>query len=365
MPVGSVFYVQGRLQLRADTSILLSRNKNLQTELTRKMKLSDFDYNLPKELIAQYPLKERDCAKLLVLHREGGKIEHKIFRDITEYFKEGDLLVLNDTKVLASRLKGNRLSGGKVEVLLLNRKEGLTFSALIKPARLKPGEKILFNGGSVSGSLTAKDEITFDAKDTESIYSLGVMPLPPYIKREAIDSDKIYYQTVYAKNEGAVASPTAGLHFTDRLINKISSRGIGIAYLTLHVGIGTFKPVKSEDITFHKMEPEYFKVPEEAINAIREAQAKKARIIAVGTTTLRTLETYASGMKEGQTNLFIYPGYRFKLIDCLLTNFHLPRTTLFMLVCAFAGEKLARKAYQEAIDKKYRFYSYGDAMLII
>lgn len=329
------------------------------------MKLSDFDYNLPKELIAQYPLKERDSARLLVLDREKLTLEHRVFKDIPDYLREGDLIVLNDTKVLPSRLHGKRNSGGKVEVLLLNRKEELTFNALIKPGRVKLGEKVIFNGGKSEGIISAKNEITFNLKDTASVYALGLMPLPPYIKRSPEDLDNIYYQTVYASQEGAIASPTAGLHFTKELIAGIESRGINVACITLHVGIGTFKPVKAEDITVHKMEPEYFKVTDEAAELIKNARAKNRRIIAVGTTSLRALEAFSSGGKEGYTDLFIYPGYKFKLVDCLLTNFHLPRTTLLMLVSAFCGEKLAKKAYQEAVDNKYRFYSYGDAMLII
>jgi len=329
------------------------------------LKLSDFDYNLPKELIAQYPLKERDTARLLVLDREKLTLEHRVFKDIPDYLKEGDLIVLNDTKVLPSRLHGKRNSGGKVEVLLLNRKEGLTFNALIKPGRVKLREKVIFNGGKSEGIISAKNEITFNLKDTASVYALGLMPLPPYIKRSPEDLDNIYYQTVYASQEGAIASPTAGLHFTKELIAGIESRGINVACITLHVGIGTFKPVKAEDITTHKMEPEYYKVTDEAAELIKNSRAKNRRIIAVGTTSLRALEAFSSGGKEGYTDLFIYPGYKFKLVDCLLTNFHLPRTTLLMLVSAFCGEKLAKKAYQEAVDNKYRFYSYGDAMLII
>jgi len=329
------------------------------------LKLSDFDYNLPKELIAQYPLKERDTARLLVLDREKLTLEHRVFKDIPDYLREGDLIVLNDTKVLPSRLHGKRNSGGKVEVLLLNRKEGLTFSALIKPSRVKLGEKVIFNGGKSEGIISAKNEITFNLKDAASVYALGLMPLPPYIKRSPEDLDNIYYQTVYASQEGAIASPTAGLHFTKELIAGIESRGINVACITLHVGIGTFKPVKAEDITAHKMEPEYFKVTDEAAELIKNTRAKNRRIIAVGTTSLRALEAFSSGVREGHTDLFIYPGYKFKLADCLLTNFHLPRTTLLMLVSAFCGEKLAKKAYQEAVDNKYRFYSYGDAMLII
>jgi S-adenosylmethionine:tRNA ribosyltransferase-isomerase len=329
------------------------------------LKLSDFDYQLPKELIAQYPLKERDSARLLVLDRKKGAIEHRFFKDILDYLKQDDLLVLNDTKVLRSRLQGKRGSGGKVEVLLLNRKEGLTFTALIKPSRIKLGEKIIFNGGESEGIISAKNEITFNLKNIACVYDLGLMPLPPYIKRAPEDVDDVYYQTVYANEEGAIASPTAGLHFTRELIAEIESRDINIAYITLHVGIATFKPVKVNDITVHKMEPEYFKISEDALGLIENTRAKNKRIFAVGTTSLRALETFFSGVKEGYTDLFIYPGYKFKLVNCLLTNFHLPRTTLFMLVCAFGGERLVKKAYQEAIDKKYRFYSYGDAMLII
>ena len=330
------------------------------------LKLTDFDYILPKELIAQYPLKERDAARLLVLDRKNGKIEHRFFKNITDYLERDDLLVLNNTKVLPSRLKGQRLTGGKVEILLLNRGDGLTFNALIKPSRIKIGEKVVFNGNKISGVVSAKNEITFSAPNINSVYNLGMMPLPPYIKREPEKLDEVYYQTVYAQKEGAIASPTAGLHFTAELITQIKSCGINVAYITLHISYSTFRPVKSEDVTKHKMEEEYFKIGNNAIGLIEQTHSKLRRICAVGTTSLRALETYASwGIKEGNTNLFIYPGYRLKMVDALLTNFHLPRTTLFILVCAFAGEKLIKRAYQEAIDRKYRFYSYGDAMSII
>jgi len=329
------------------------------------MKLSDFDYSLPKELIAQHPLTERDSARLLVLEHKTGLIAHRIFRDITEYLRPQDLLVLNDTKVLPARLYGRRATGGKVEVLLLERKGGLTFSALIKPARLKLGERIIFNGQSISAELSSKNELSFSAQSIGQIYGLGTMPLPPYIKRKVEDSDAIYYQTVYAREDGSVAAPTAGLHFSQDLLAKIKAGGLNIAYVTLHVGHATFKPVKTQDIMQHKMEKEYFHIPEETQKLIKGTRKQKGRIIAVGTTACRTLETYAAGNKAGYTDLFVYPGYKFKLVNCLLTNFHLPRTTLFMLVSAFAGEKLIKKAYQEAIDNKYRFYSYGDAMLII
>lgn len=329
------------------------------------MKLSNFDYDLPKELIAQYPLKERDSARLLVVDRQKRAIEHRIFKDIADYLKKGDLIVLNDTKVLHSRLKGNRLTGGRVEVLLLNRKEGLSFNALIRPGRLKLGEKITFDGGKTHGEISAKNEITFNAKDIDSVYNSGVIPLPPYIKREPQDLDNVYYQTVYAQKEGAVASPTAGLHFTPELIKKLVSYGVNVAYVTLHVGYATFKPVKSEDITSHRMEPESFEISADSISLIERTRSSNGRIFAVGTTSMRALETYSYGVKDGHTDLFIYPGYKFNAASCLLTNFHLPRTTLFMLVCAFAGEELIKRAYREAIEQKYRFYSYGDAMLII
>jgi S-adenosylmethionine:tRNA ribosyltransferase-isomerase len=329
------------------------------------MKLSDFDYNLPKELIAQYPLRKRDACRLMVLDRNKQTIEHRTFKDILGYVKKDDLFILNNTKVLSARLIGKRSSGGRVEVLLVSRKKGLSFNAMIRPSRLKLGEKIIFNGAKSVGIISGHNEITFDVKDTQSIYKLGVMPLPPYIKRNPEDSDNIYYQTIYAKEEGAVASPTAGLHFTKELIEEMKSLCIIFAYLTLHVGVATFKPVKHEDITKHKMEPEYFKIPQDTVKKIEDARKERYRIIAVGTTSLRALETYAQGEKEGDTDLFIYPGYKFKITDCLLTNFHLPKTTLFMLVCAFAGEKLIKQAYELAIEERYRFLSFGDAMLII
>jgi len=329
------------------------------------MKLSDFDYQLPKELIAQYPLPERDSARLLVVDRATGKIEHKIFRDITGYLKKDDLLVLNDTKVLPCRLKGKRKSGGKVEVFLLKLKEDLVFEAMIRPARLRAGEKIIFPNSSIVAEIIGRNEVKFSAKSIEEVYSLGVIPLPPYIKREAEAQDSEYYQTVYARKNGSVASPTAGLHFTPELLTRIQQFGTDIAYVTLHVGSATFKPVSAEDITQHKMGVELFEVNARAREALERCQENSGRIFAVGTTSCRTLETYASGKTEGSTDLFIYPGYKFRLVNGLLTNFHLPKTTLFMLVCAFCGEELAKKAYAQAIKEKYRFYSYGDAMLII
>jgi len=329
------------------------------------LKLSEFDYPLPKELIAQYSLEKREDARLLIVNRKTCGITHGVFKDVGSFFKEKDLLVLNDTKVLLCRLMGKKITGGRVEILLTRRLNGSTFFCLVQPSRTKIGEKILFAEGKISGALSARGQISFKQSDADVIYNYGVVPLPPYIKREPVDSDKVFYQTVYAKNEGALASPTAGLHFTEKMLADLPLQGIQMAYITLHVGLGTFRPVRCENILEHKMEPEYFQVPDEAIAKLKQVKEDHGRIIAVGTTALRTLETYADGRKEGNTDLFIYPGYKFKLVDCLLTNFHLPMTTLFMLVCAFGGEKLMKQAYQEAVEKKYRFYSYGDAMLII
>ena len=329
------------------------------------LKLSEFDYPLPKELIAQYPLENREQARLLIVNRKTGSISHGVFKDIVGFFRKHDLLALNDTKVLHCRLMGNKVTGGRVEILLTRRINGTTFSCLVQPSRTKVGEKILFASGSITGVLNSRGQISFKQLDADTIYNFGIVPLPPYIKRVPEDLDTVYYQTVYAKNEGALASPTAGLHFTPGALKQIQSAGVNLAYLTLHVGLGTFRPVRCENIIEHKMEPEYFLVPDAAIAALARVRADKGRIIAVGTTSLRALETYATGRKEGHTDLFIYPGYKFALVDCLLTNFHLPRTTLLMLVCAFGGKDLMIKAYQEAVDNKYRFYSYGDAMLII
>jgi len=329
------------------------------------LKLAEFDYPLPKELIAQYPLKNREEARLLIVNRKTGSVSHGVFKDIFGFFRKNDLLVLNDTKVLHCRLIGKKVTGGRVEILLTQRINGTTFSCLVQPSRTKVGEKIIFANGAITGTLSRRGQISFKQSDADVIYNFGVVPLPPYIKREPEDLDTIYYQTVYAKNEGALASPTAGLHFTQESLKQINSVGVNLAYVTLHVGLGTFRPVRCENITEHKMEPEYFLVPDATITALNKAKADKGRIIAVGTTSLRALETYSTGRKEGNTDLFVYPGYKFSLVDCLLTNFHLPMTTLFMLVCAFGGKELMMRAYQEAVDNKYRFYSYGDAMLIV
>lgn len=329
------------------------------------LKLSDFDYTLPTELIAQHSLKHRDQARLLVVDRARSQITCDTFKNIRQYFKKNDLLVLNDTKVLHCRLIGKKITGGKVEILLTQRIDGQTFSCLVQPSRTKVGENIFFAQGKIKGVLVRRGQISFKQADADLIYSYGVVPLPPYIKREPLDEDTVYYQTVYAKHEGALASPTAGLHFTQELLEKIKNDTAGLAYLTLHVGLGTFRPVKCEDITLHQMEPEHFSIPEQTVKLIDQTKAASGRIIAVGTTALRALESYAGGRKTGSTNLFIYPGFQFKLTDCLLTNFHLPKTTLLMLVCAFGGRDLILQAYREAVEKHFRFYSYGDAMLII
>ncbi len=342
------------------------------------MKLSEFDYYLPKELIAQYPAKERDSSRLMVVDRAKNKIEHKVFADIKDYFNAGDLLVLNNTKVLPSRLFGKRITGGKVEVFLVRHKGDLVFEAMLKPGRLKFNEKIIFDKTDIYAVITGRNEVKFYAQALGDVYKLGVMPLPPYIKRKSEDDDTVRYQTVYAKNEGAIAAPTAGLHFTHNLLDQLKESGAAIGHLTLHVGLGTFKPVKSDIITEHKMDAEYYEVPLETVELIKKTHAHHKRIFAVGTTSLRALESYALGKNNGETRLFIYPGYEFKVVDALITNFHLPKTTLFMLVCAFcaalpagesasgeAGFELIKQAYAEAVENKYRFYSYGDAMLIL
>ena len=339
------------------------------------MQLSDFDYFLPKGLIAQYPAKRRTESRLLILHREDGSIEHRRFSDIIDYINKDDLLILNNTKVFPARLFGRKVTGGRVEVLLLkNMGEGRWKCQA--GGKLKKGEDIIFDDG-----LKAKaDEdlgagrkiIRFDGiKGLENrLEKLGKVPLPPYIKRDAAVSDRKRYQTVYAKIKGAVAAPTAGLHFSDSLLNKIKEKGVKIKEITLHVGPGTFQPVKCDNIFEHKMEPEYFRITEDAAKAVNNVKIKRGRIIAVGTTSAKALESAAdnSGMlntREGYSELFIYPPYRFKIADAMLTNFHLPKSTLLMLASAFADRELILKAYDEAVKQGYRFYSYGDAMLII
>jgi len=339
-------------------------------------KLSDFDYSLPKELIAQYPSEKRDESRLLVLHRDTGKIEHRIFKDIVGYFQKGDTLVLKNTKVVPARLFGKKETGGKVEALVLGaadsklKVQGKEYKVLLKPSRgCRVGSKLIFSDGKlkaeVSGIENGRRFLKFECNGNfeNLLEELGEMPLPPYIRRKTESLDLKRYQTVYASKKGAVAAPTAGLHFTKEILDRILNEGASVEHITLHVGYGTFRPVKCDDITKHKMEREYFEIGNDVAEKLKQ---KNGRIIACGTTTCRTLETLTQkNIGSGWADIFIYPPYKFKTVDALLTNFHLPKTTLFMLVSAFCTKELLLKAYKEAIDKKYRFYSYGDAMLIL
>ncbi|MBU2541542.1 MAG: tRNA preQ1(34) S-adenosylmethionine ribosyltransferase-isomerase QueA [Candidatus Omnitrophica bacterium] len=343
------------------------------------MKLADFDYQLPKDFIAQFPLKQRDASKLMVIEKDTGKIHHRHFSDILDYLSKGDCIILNDTKVYPARMFAKRSSGGKVEIFLLGKETDDTFRCLLRPSRLKLGEKVALNAGSITAQLVRKERdlnlIRFEnIKDISGLINrFGVMPLPPYIRRKAEDSDREQYQTVYASKEGAVAAPTAGLHFTKNILDRIKDKGVDLGFLTLHVGWGSFRPVKEDEITRHKIEEEEFNLPAEVADLVNKTKQQAHKVFAVGTTTTRVLESAANasndhnslGALKGRTDLFIYPGFKFKIVNHLLTNFHLPRSTLFLLVCAFAGRRLIHKAYQEAIKWQYRFYSYGDAMLII
>ncbi|WP_456455620.1 tRNA preQ1(34) S-adenosylmethionine ribosyltransferase-isomerase QueA [Thermovibrio sp.] len=342
------------------------------------MKVSLFDYNLPKELIAKYPKEPRDSSRLMVLNRKTGEVEHKIFRQIVDYLREGDLLVLNDTKVIPARLFGELPTGAKVEVLLLRQVEPLTWEVMARPARkLKPGRKVIFDrelsaevvGYLGEGKRLLKFNVEGDKTFMEKVYQLGHVPLPPYLEREDTQEDRERYQTVFASKEGSVAAPTAGLHFTQSLLTELEKKGVIIKKLTLHVGPGTFKPVKVEEVENHKMDYETYQIPQETASEVNRAKEEGRRVIAVGTTVVRTLESAADEegkvrAGEGSTNLFIYPGYEFKVIDALITNFHLPRSTLLMLVSAFAGRERVLNAYKEAVRLGYRFYSFGDAMFI-
>lgn len=336
------------------------------------MKISEFDYHLPKELIAKYPVEPRDSCKLMVLDRKKREIQHKIFREITDYLNKGDTLVLNDTKVIPARLKGKKTTGANIEIFLLRPFSENRWEVLVKNIkRLKEGQEIIFSDEFKGKLLEKYDEgkalVELVGDNVNSlIKKYGHVPLPPYIEREDEDKDKEYYQTVFAKKEGAVASPTAGLHFTPELIDKIKSKGVNIVYVTLHVGLGTFRPITVENIKEHKMHEEFFQIPEETIKVIDETKKRGNSVFAVGTTVVRTLETYARTNKlEGFSDIFIYPPFEFKIVDKLITNFHLPKSTLLLLVSAFADKELIFKAYEEAVKNKYRFFSYGDAMLII
>lgn len=341
------------------------------------MKVSDFDYNLPKELIAQYPSEKRDESRLLVLHKDTGKIEHRIFKDIVGYLCEGDLVVLNDTKVIPAKLTGEKETGGRVEALILHaegcrlKPVGNEHEVLLKPSRgCRVGTKLILGNGKMTAEIIRIENgrrfLRFKCNGNleELLDKFGEMPLPPYIKRKEQHIDRERYQTIYASKKGAIAAPTAGLHFTKSILNALPKKGIDIDYVTLHVGYGTFRPVKCEDITNHRMEKEYFEIEKELVEKIKN---KRGKVIAVGTTSCRVLESFFSkpSAYSSWTDFFIYPSYRFKIVDSLITNFHLPRTTLLMLVSAFCGRGLLFKAYHEAIKERYRFYSYGDAMLII
>jgi S-adenosylmethionine:tRNA ribosyltransferase-isomerase len=336
------------------------------------IKLSEFDYHLPKELIAKYPVEPRDSCRLMVLNRKEKKIEHRIFRDIKEYLEEGDLLVLNDTKVIPARLIGKKETGAKIEVFLLRPVTENRWEVLVRNIkRLKPGQRVIFSG-DFYGTLVEKYQegkalFELHGEDINSlIKKYGHIPLPPYIEREEEEKDKNYYQTVFARKEGAVASPTAGLHFTQELLNELEEKGIKKAFVTLHVGLGTFRPIQTEDITKHKMHEEYYHIPGETLKAIKQTKEKGKRVVAVGTTVVRTLETFAqTGKTEGFSDIFIYPPYDFKIVDTLITNFHLPKSTLILLVSAFAGKDFILSAYKKAVEMRYRFFSYGDAMLIL
>ncbi len=340
------------------------------------MNVKDFYYDLPQELIAQDPLEDRSSSRLLVLHKETGELEHKIFRQITEYLNPDDCLVINNTKVIPARLFGEKEgTQAKIEILLLKRKENDIWETLVKPGKkAKPGTRISFGGGLLIGEVLEVVEdgnrliqFHYEGIFEEILDQLGQMPLPPYITHQLEDKNR--YQTVYAKYDGSAAAPTAGLHFTPELLNEIRAMGVRIAEVTLHVGLGTFRPVKVENVQEHHMHSEFYQIDEEAANIINETKQRGGRVICVGTTSCRTIESAATedGTIQpcsGWTEIFIYPGYRFKVLDCLITNFHLPESTLVMLVSALAGREQILHAYEEAVKERYRFFSFGDAMFI-
>ena len=340
------------------------------------MNVSDFYYDLPEELIAQTPIEKRDESRLMVLNRDKQTIEHKTFKDIIDYLEPGDCLVRNNTKVIPARLYGKKATGAKIEFLLLNRIEGDIWECIVRPGhKLKPGTEVEFGEGILKGTVldimpggTRKVEFKYEGIFNEILDKIGLMPLPPYIHESLKDKDR--YQTVYAKYDGSAAAPTAGLHFTPELFEKIKAKGIDVANVTLHVGIGTFRPVKVENVEEHHMHSEHFYIKQEDVDKINNAKKNGKSVIAVGTTSCRVLETIAdeNGIvkaTEGDTQIFIYPGYKYKCLDGLVTNFHLPESTLIMLVSALAGRDYIMKAYNEAVKERYRFFSFGDAMLIL
>jgi len=349
------------------------------------MKLSEFRYDLPKDLVAQYPKDQRDESRMLVLHRETGEIEHKNFKDILDYFDEGDVMVRNDTKVFPARLYGNKeKTGAKIEVFLLRElnKESRLWDVLVDPARkIRIGNKLYFGEddslvAEVIDNTTSRGRtlrFLFDGPYEDfrkTLYELGHTPLPKYIKRDAEPEDEVRYQTIYAQKEGAVAAPTAGLHFSREILKRLEIKGVDFATLTLHTGLGTFRSVEVEDLTKHKMDSEEVYIPNDAVNTVNRALDEKKKVCAIGTTVMRAMESAVTTQDrikpfEGWTNKFIFPPYEFGIANCMVTNFHMPESTLLMLVCAFGGYDNVMKAYKEAIKQKYRFYSYGDAMLII
>ncbi len=339
------------------------------------MKVSEFNYELPEELIAQVPLEKRDESRLMVLNREKQTIENKIFKDIIDFLEPGDCLVRNNTKVIPARIYGKKETGANVEFLLLNNIEGDIWESIVRPGnKLHIGTKVIFGGGLLEAEIldimpggTRKVEFHYKGIFNEILDQIGLMPLPPYIHEELKEKER--YQTVYAKYNGSAAAPTAGLHFTPELLKQIQEKGINIANVTLHVGIGTFRPVKEDEVQKHEMHSEHYYIKSEDVEKINRAKKNGKRVIAIGTTSCRVLETVADeeGMlkpQEGDTQIFIYPGYKFKCIDALITNFHLPQSTLLMLVSALAGKDYTMQAYQEAVKQKYRFFSFGDAMFI-
>ena len=348
-------------------------------EKKKKWKLADFDYSLPEKYIAQYPAKRRDLSKLMVLHRETGKIEHKTFSNLPEYLRRNDLVILNNTKVFPARLYASKdRTDAKVEVFLLRELENDLWEVMVRPARkVRIGNKLMFTknvycdviDNTISGGRVVRFE--YNGEDIYNVIDrVGISPLPPYIKRESEPKDKIRYQTVFAEKRGAVAAPTAGLHFTDGLLKRIHAKGAKTSYTTLHIGLGTFRPVQVEDLNRHQMDSEYFEINPKTALSINATKKKRRRVFAVGTSSVRSLETVAvSGFqvspKRGWTDKFIYPPYNFKMVDAMITNFHQPKSTLLMMVSAFADRDQIMKAYREAKKNDYRFLSYGDAMLIL
>lgn len=340
------------------------------------MKVKDFYYYLPPELIAQEPIESRSKSRLMVLDKSTGEIRNQIFEDIINYINPGDCLVLNDTRVIPARLLGKREdTGGKIEFVLLKKIEGTIWEVILKPGRrAKPGTRFVFGDGLLKAEIVEVIEegnrlvrFEYDGVFEEVLDKVGIIPLPPYITKKLDNNER--YQTVYSRHKGSAAAPTAGLHFTNALLDKVREKGVHIAYLTLHVGLGTFRPVKEDEVQKHKMHSEYYEIAETECNKINSAKKSGNKVIAVGTTSCRVLETIAGddGMvrpASGWTDIFIYPGYKFKAVDSLITNFHLPESTLIMLVCAFAGKDLVFKAYEKAIEERYRFFSFGDAMFI-